>query len=252
MNTFRSKITLAVATVWLFYGFLSNVGLYAFESRNCSLPQPIGIIQRSCYAMNYDTRLKHASWVYEKLTAENLAGDSNRETCKFTEDSAIPKIFRATLKDYVGSDYDRGHLIPAANHKASQKEMAETFLLSNMSPQCPKLNRGYWSKLERHVRDLTKSCAVVHVFTGPLFLPVEEPDGSKWVKYKVIGSTEIAVPTHFFKILFLEKAPGAVTCEGYVLPNEPIDSQIPIKDFRTTIEKIEKSSGIIFQNLIKG
>jgi endonuclease G, mitochondrial len=210
------------------------------------LPEAIPPLHRSCYSIGYDTRNKNASWVYERLTADDLRGNVSRDHCQFKEDDRIPDIFRATLKDYKGSGFDRGHLAPAANHRNSLHEMEDTFFMSNMCPQHPKLNRGYWSKLEKHVRDLTKAYPVVHVFTGPLYLPKEE-DGKRWIKYQVIGENDVAVPTHFFKVLLLEKPSGAMVCQGYVLPNEPIDSQIKIESFQTTISKIEKASGIIFQ-----
>ncbi|MBA3238833.1 MAG: DNA/RNA non-specific endonuclease [Parachlamydiaceae bacterium] len=211
------------------------------------LPEPITSRKRSCYSMGYDTRNKNPSWVYELLTAECLTGNAKRIHCKFQEDDTIPNIFRATLQDYKGSGFDRGHLAPAANHKRSLLEMNETFLLSNMAPQDPNFNRGYWSKLEKYVRNLTNEWNAIHVYTGPLYLPTLESDGSKWIKYRVIGENNVSVPTLFFKIVILENAYDEVTTEGYVLPNEPIHSQKPINDFITTVEWTEKASGIIFQ-----
>lgn len=210
------------------------------------LPKSTKPIHHSCYSMEYDQRNKNASWVYERLTADSLKGNVSRDRCHFREDDRIPAIFRATLQDYRGSGFDRGHLSAAANHTSSLLEMEETFLLSNISPQDPKLNRGYWSKLEMHVRDLTSSYFAVHVFSGPLYLPKQKADGTKWIEYRVIGKNEVSVPTHFFKILLLEKSSGDITYQGYVVPNEPIDSKVPLEKFITTIEKIEKASGIIF------
>ncbi len=77
-------------------------------------------------------------------------------------------------------------------------------------------------------------------------MPKQKIDGSKWVKYRVIGDNEVAVPTHFFKILFLENSKGDVTTQGYVLPNEDIAFKTPLEIFETSIEKIEKASGTIF------
>lgn len=222
------------------------------SSATTLLPEPIKPIHRSCYSMGYDTRNKNASWIYERLTADGLKGNESRDHCQFKEDIAIPNIFRATLQDYKGSGFDRGHLAPAANHRASFLGMEETFYLSNIAPQNPQFNRGYWSKLEKHVRELTKSYSIIHVYTGPLYLPKQESDGSKWVKYQVIGENNVSVPTHFFKILILEKSAGDVICEAYVLPNEPINSQVPIKDFKTSIDRVEKASGIIFRCLNEG
>jgi endonuclease G len=252
----RSLLLLAYFSTGLLFGALTGhserleatTKSSSFPSK-IPLPKPMKPIHHSCYCVGYDTRNKNASWVYERLTLDGLEGSISRDHCQFKEDNVIPNIFRATLQDYKGSGFDRGHLAPAANHKVSSLEMEETFYLSNVAPQNPQFNRGYWSKLEKHVRDLTNHYLFVHVYTGPLYLPKQELDGSKWVKYRVIGENNVGVPTHFFKILAMEKSNGDITWEGYVLPNEPINSQMPIKNFRTSIEKIEKASGIIFQNI---
>jgi len=219
---------------------------YSFADDQQSFPKGLPIIYRSCYSLNYDCRTKNANWVYERITAENLKGDVDRENFKFKEDPSIPQIFRSTLKDYQGSGFDRGHLAPAANHKNSADAMGDTFYLSNMSPQNPQFNRGYWSKFEKHVRDLTKYYLVVESFTGPLYLPHEDENGNKWVKYRVIGKNDVAVPTHFYKVLFLENSSGRKDIEAYILPNATIDAETPLNKFQTTLQKIEKASGVIF------
>lgn len=210
-------------------------------------PTDISLINRSCYSLSYDARTKNPSWVSECLTKENLKGNTDRTNCKFKEDSSIPEIFRATLADYKSSGFDRGHLAPAANHKASLTEMEDTFFLSNMSPQHPQFNRGYWAKLEKYVRDLTKDYERVQVVTGALYLPQEESDGKKYVKYEVIGKNNVAVPTHFFKVLFLEKPSGRIETQAYILPNVPIAANKSLTDFATTLQKVEHVAGILFK-----
>ncbi len=78
-----------------------------------------------------------------------------RKNSEFFEDPAIEPRFRSKLANYRGSGFDRGHMAPASNHKASQQAMDETFCLSNMSPQVPssacllawaRLPCGSWQK----------------------------------------------------------------------------------------------------------
>jgi|SRR6187455_205315 len=211
-----------------------------------SLPKSFQLIQRSCYSLNYDCRTRNASWVYERITADSLKGNVDRESFKFKEDPAIPEIFRSTLKDYQGSGFDRGHLAPAANQRNNAEAMADTFYLSNMSPQMPQFNRGYWSKLEKHVRNLTNSYESVEVFTGPLFLPQEDKNGSRWVRYQVIGQNDVAVPTHFYKVIVLGNYLGTKNVEAYILPNEAIETGTPLNKFKVTVQKVERAAGMIF------
>jgi endonuclease G len=43
-----------------------------------------------------------------------------------------------------------------------------------------------------------------------LYLPNLVENGKKYVKYEVIGPNDVAVPTHFFKVILMEKANGYV------------------------------------------
>lgn len=54
---------------------------------------------------------------------------------------------------YAGTGYDKGHMAPAGD-ASSIKEMYETFLMTNMTPQRPTLNREAWRMLEEHTRTL--------------------------------------------------------------------------------------------------
>lgn len=157
-------------------------------------------------------------------------------------------MFRASLSDYKNSGYDRGHLAPAANHKRNKEEMGDTFYLSNMCPQCPKLNRGYWVKLEKHVRDLTHAYQNVEVFTGPLYRPYNERDGKRYVKYQVIGKNDVAVPTHFFKLIVMKDSVGRHQ-KAYIVPNQEIPANTPLEQFRANLEDIERLAGLIFNNI---
>lgn len=153
-------------------------------------------ITRSGYSLAYDASKRNPAWVYEHLTAESIQGDAER-SFEFKDDPNIPTYLRATSADCKGQGFDRGHMAPAADHRSSSKAMADTFYMTNVCPQCPQLNRGYWSKLEKHVRNLTKQYANVHVVTGPLYLPYTDGDGKRYVKYQVIGKNDVAIPTHF-------------------------------------------------------
>ncbi len=51
---------------------------------------------------------------------------------KFKEDTEIPVQHRATLSDYKGSGYDRGHMAASATVDSSYNAMMESFLLSNL------------------------------------------------------------------------------------------------------------------------
>jgi endonuclease G len=216
------------------------------KSSPLGMPQSHFFVKRNGYSLGYDAQHRNPAWVYEDLTAANIKGSVDRDAFNFKEDTNIPEHLRALLIDYKGQGFDRGHMAPAADHRASKKEMEDTFYLTNMCPQCPELNRGYWSKLERHIRSLTKNYAHVYVITGPLYLPYTDVDGNRYVKYQVIGKNDIAVPTHFFKIISLENRNGYQETQAYILPNQPIEFTTQLDSFKATVQKVERLSGILF------
>lgn len=203
------------------------------------------LVSRTGYTVSYDAQHRNPKWVFEHLTAEGLKGEANRSNSEFKEDESFPQHLRATLADYKGSGFDRGHQAAAANHKSSSQAMEDTFFLSNMCPQCPEFNRGYWLKLEKHVRNLTKEYANVFVISGPLYLPNFEENGRRYVKYEVLGENNLCVPTHFFKVITFEDLQGRKETQAFILPNEAIPQNMPMDRFKTTVEKVEKAAGII-------
>jgi len=172
-------------------------------------------------------------------------------------DGIVPEKFRAKLKDYYRSGYDRGHMAPAADAKFSQQAMNETFFLTNMCPQVGDgFNRDYWSHFEDFCRRLTSKYRSVRIITGPLYLPRLEEDGKYRVSYEVIGSPpSVAVPTHFYKVILGETSStpsetGPLAIGAFVLPNAPIANSTPLSEFSVPIEVIERASGLDFLSLV--
>lgn len=205
---------------------------------------------------SFDRRTRNPHWVAEHITPESLANNNaDRKHSVFVEDVTIPEMFRAKLKDYFRSGYDRGHQVPAADAKWSQEAMDDTFALSNMCPQVGDgFNRDYWAHFEDFCRRLTKQYPSVRVVTGPLYLPKKEADGKWRVSYEVIGSPpNVAVPTHFYKVIFAEdgKVGGKVALGAFVLPNAVIPNTKPLTDFEVPLSVVERASGLEFANKLE-
>ncbi|KAI1337928.1 hypothetical protein F5Y15DRAFT_388344 [Xylariaceae sp. FL0016] len=216
-------------------------------------PGPVAdIATRQALISSYDRRLRNPHWVAEHITPASLATrDGDRKHSVFAEDAAVPDKFRAKLKDYFRSGYDRGHQVPAADAKWAQSAMDETFFLTNMCPQVGEgFNRDYWAHFEDFCRRLTTRYPSVRIVTGPLYLPKRDPTDNKWyVRYEVIGTPpSVAVPTHFYKVIFAEDGAvgGPVAIGAFVLPNAPIPNEKPITDFEVPVEAVERSSGLEF------
>jgi endonuclease G len=216
-------------------------------------PGPVAdIASRTALVSSFDRRTRNPHWVVEHITPASLAQrDGDRKNSAFLEDPAVPEKFRAKLKDYFRSGYDRGHQVPAADCKWSQAAMDDTFYLTNMCPQVGDgFNRDYWAHFEDFCRRLTQNYPSVRIVTGPLYLPKKDPVDNKWyVKYEMIGNPpNVAVPTHFYKVIFAEDGVvgGKVALGAFVLPNAPIPNAKPLDDFEVPIEAVERASGLEF------
>lgn len=233
MKRWKQTIGFLVGVV---VGALSVIGYQ--ELSHELKPMALPVIERKGYTVAYDTRGKIPYWTHEHLTAESLQKLAKREDASFQEDPDVYRPHRSCLADYKKSGFDRGHIVPAGDEGFSKEALQETFYLSNICPQHPKFNRGIWKALEEHVRTLVKTVGPVEVVSGPLFLSHEEGE-KRFVTYEVIGKNEVAVPTHFFKVIKTEEKRWA-----YVLPNKPLVGKLD--DFVFPIERLEKISGIRF------
>ncbi|GME91298.1 hypothetical protein B5S32_g1624 [[Candida] boidinii] len=226
-------------------------------------PGPVHDMEnRQEFVSVYDRSKRNPYYVIEHITPLSISkGDhtGDRKNSAFKEDERIPQKFRALLRDYFRSGYDRGHQAPAANAKFSQQAMDETFYLTNMSPQVGAgFNRDYWAHFEDFSRRLTKNYGSVRIVTGPLYLPKKDPvDGKFKVTYEVIGNPpNIAVPTHFFKLIVAERSikrsndSQDIAVAAFVMPNEIIPNEIPLTAFEVPVEALERSSGLEFLNLV--
>ncbi|XP_065081123.1 endonuclease G, mitochondrial [Ochlerotatus camptorhynchus] len=201
------------------------------------------------YVLSYDRRSRVAHWVFEHLTAESVKPNDavDRSKSDFKPDESIHPFFRSLNSDYKGSGFDRGHMAAAGNHRRHQQHCDQTFYLTNMAPQVGVgFNRDKWNDLERHVRKLTKHYPNVYCCTGPLYLPRKEADGKLYVKYQVLGSNNVAVPTHFYKVVVMETADSKLEMEAYVLPNQKIDNETPLTMFQVPPETVERAAGLLF------
>lgn len=142
----------------------------------------------SFYVSVYDKNHKSVVFVSEKLSKDSNVGSVIRVNA-FRSDGRVGSA-GAINSDYVGS-FDRGHMAPAADASDSV-QMKETFLLTNITPQEPTLNRNAWKKLENRVRKMRQTrnedMWVLNIAIYP-----NEP--------KYIGNA-IPVPSGYWKIVY--------------------------------------------------
>jgi endonuclease G len=200
------------------------------------------ILIKQHFVILHDNHNKLPIWVTYHLTREDLQGTQGR-TQDFRPDPTLPAGQRSELVDYSHSGYDRGHMAPAADFTRDQAAMSETFLLSNMAPQRPNLNRRIWEQLETQVRSLVQNRCNIWIVTGALYLDsLQHP--TQPVSF--IGPDSVAVPTHFYKVILCEHPDGVHEMFAFIMPNslDPIPGTP--KDYLVTVDSVQHLSGLQF------
>jgi endonuclease G, mitochondrial len=189
------------------------------------------IIRHSAYVLGYSEEHEQARWVAYQLTYQEVRGSQKRKD-NFRSDPSV-STGSASIADYKGSGYDRGHLAPAADMKLNSTYMSESFFMSNMSPQDPGFNRGVWKSLEAVVRNMALQNEAIYVVTGPIFMSNK---GS-------IGLNKVTIPGYYYKVI-LDYSGEKHKAIGFILPNS--NSTSSLSSFAVSVDIVENKSGLDF------
>jgi endonuclease G len=190
------------------------------------------ILNYSGFDLGYNEQYEQAAWVAYVLTRQEIESGTIGRTDNFRPDTNI-LTGSATLADYRGSGFDRGHLAPAGDMQWDPEAMSESFLLSNMSPQVPAFNRGIWKKLETEVRNWALEKDSLYVITGPVLSPIDS----------FIGENQVGVPPLYFKIL-VDLSPPDHSLIAFLLPNSA--STDSLMNFAISVDSLEQVTGYDF------
>jgi endonuclease G len=133
-------------------------------------------------------------------------------------------------KDYVGSGYDRGHMMPAADNLCQTQQIQdESFYFSNMAAQTHRLNAGDWKSLETLTRDVATITDSVHIWAGNIG------------EIKKIG--KVSVPKKCWKVFYVVKTKEWV---AYLFEND-LSNPDGINNNKVSKGEIEKLTGLKFK-----
>ncbi len=180
----HTKLITFIVSLFCFNAYATECDQFFPNSKEITIPETTALCN-SFFVVLFDTA-HTASVISAEITqpkdqrttrTNDFRGDS-----RLKSDSPLPS-------DYNNSGYDRGHMTPAAD-AVTPKQMSETFLMTNMTPQAPKLNRNSWRLMEEKVRGMDSK----HIVTGAIY---EYPA-------KVIGKHNISVPMSYYKVVYLK------------------------------------------------
>lgn len=187
----------------------------------------------------YDGSTRSPSWVMQQIAAKELCSEPGK--LEIIKDSSISSMFQPNLEDYKDSGFEAAPLVMLNAYKFSR------YPISACSPMAPELKKGHWEKLENRIQKLIEenSPKIFLSITGPLFLP--EQGENKFIRYRVLGKSNISVPTHFFRAVFyqdLVQNKIETKKEIYIFPNEATQQEISLDSFAVSLKELENASGI--------
>lgn len=115
-------------------------------------PTDIRILNRGEFLVGWSDALRHPVWCAYHVARDKKFEDGKRPN--FLIDKETPMAPHPA--DYTKSGYDRGHMVPnhAVISRYGEDARRQTFLMSNIAPQAPALNRGVWRDVEHRIADL--------------------------------------------------------------------------------------------------
>ncbi len=199
------------------------------------------LMEKTEYALSYNANLGTANWVSWQLN-QSWLGSSDRQN-NFRPDSSLPdNFYQVTVKDYANTGYDRGHIVPSGDRTRTLEENSATFLMVNMLPQAPDLNREVWRELELESRRLVDQGKELYIVAGP------------HGKIKTIANGKITVPKYNWKVLLILDPPGSnpknVTAQTKTIavwmPNDDSVKRTSWKNYIVTVDDVEAKTGYDF------
>jgi len=195
-----------------------------------SFAQDIVVIKHTNYTTHFSKSKKYPVMVEWWETKAKIGCEKPlARVDKFAPDPQLPNETNLAA-DYVGSGFDRGHMMPAKSNQCQTPEVQnECFYFSNMAAQYHSLNAGDWKSLETATREWAVKDDSIHIWAGNLG------------ELKKIGST--SVPKQCWKVVHDLK-----TKEWFFfLFDNVVDKPTGLKSHEVTRDVIEKETGFKFK-----
>ena len=171
------------------------------------------VLVQGGYIMAHDQDLRTSIWVTYRLTRKDIEGavGKKRVNC-FRKDPRFARGEGASTSDYREPTYDQGHLANDADLKDDFIQQLNSYVMSNMSPQECRFNRGIWLSLEHLTRIWARAYGEIFVISGAIFdrdkLSGRDPDEHAQRMRSNSGKMRVGVPSHFYKVIVREEGDG--------------------------------------------
>jgi len=197
------------------------------------------VFRNAHFMLGYSDVRGNPLWVTYQLKTVDKNATKYKRPSQFKSDWR--SLNQVSSANYKGSGYDRGHMAPnyAISRLYGKQAQLNSFLMSNISPQKPKLNQKLWQRLEEvEVNYFTQLKGKLWVVTGPVFDDDIQRLKSGW---------NVEIPDAFYKIYLLDRVSDIPLALAFLMPQSAKGSE-RLDDFLVSIDKIEKLTGLDFFN----
>lgn len=182
----------------------------------------VTILCKNGFAVGYSTEKKTLLWVVERIDP-NVSYTINHRP-SFHKDEALPNNMQSGNQDFIGTGYDKGHMVPFEDMSYSAESAYDSMAFTNIVPQNYANNRGGWKSLEMYARRVARY-GVVYVVSGPIFQG----------KMDYLNK-RVPIPTSLFKVII---DPKTKVVKTWILPNEPVTSY-EVDKFKSSPQAVSK------------
>ena len=198
-------------------------------------PADIVTLNRGEFVLGWSPSLQHPVWAaYHVVPEARFSMDLNNRP-NFQKDRNVANSPSADA--YTRSGYDRGHMVPnrAIVTRYGPDEQKKTFLMTNIAPQKPALNRGPWRELEQRIVELwTAKYGEIWVVVGTVPSPSREK----------LPNSSVSIPSHYY-MLMLAQTPDGVRALAVLLSQDDGIGCFPVHSI-VTINELEEMTGLDF------
>ena len=213
--------------------FRGDFAYGGFPAQGMKIFGRVNVLENRGYIVGYSETMRNPLWVAYRLFDVPTLYSGKRPSGFKVDHRTQSKVKH---NDYTHSGYDRGHMAPnygiATRYGVTAQK--ETFLMSNVIPQRPGVNRYIWKDLEmRAAKRYGRYFSEVWVVTGPVF-------HASWNSL----DSGIPIPTHYYKII-TDEDDGQVRVLAFLVENK-CPPYTRIKTRLVSVDHLEELTGLDF------
>lgn len=211
------------------------------------------LLLKDQYVVSYNNSLGRANWVSWHLQKSDLGLTSRQDD--FRPDATLPVgYYQVIPTDYTAADgFDRGHLCPSADRTDSKVNNSATFLMTNIMPQSPVLNRGVWQELEAYCRELVEDGNELYIMAGGYGVGATGSQGYK----TTLATGKVKPPAQCWKVIIAlpqgDDDLNRINTQSTVIAVDMANSETVRagwEDYIVTVGTLEKATNYSFMSTL--